>query len=702
VTGKADARGALLWGVAGAAACAAMAPLQPSVLEEGGMLHLAQRMNGGERLFVDLLSVTGPVPYVLLSLLFRVFGEEVYTARLALAALHGLSTAAAFDIARRGRAGALAHGAAALWASAPILLFPSYSIYFYATVAVHVALLATWTALRAPASLGWALAAGAGAAVVALSKQTLGVALAAGFLVAVPLAAAPGRRLRQALGVAAGGAGLALVSVAYYTARGELAALVENLVRVPLSYTASYVSPLPNLWPPGRFVGATLSLAGIYLPNVYIVSPEAMGSHGPPAWLVALTQLLFALPFAALAATAWLAWRRRLEPCAGLHAALLFALATNLFPRSDWGHLVVSLPAAGVQLLLLTAPRLPAARRAVAAWWVVLPLAVGALVLGVGLHRWAWPEGFGPRVPQRQVGGRDPELGAAGAAAFLSEHVEPGEAIFVARSEPLIYFATGTTNPTPYSGVVPALREEQERTILAALRSLRFVVMSDYDSPTWVVYREELPHVQAYLERHFRVAAPFARSPRRPVYVLERGPDRGRLAIDLAERAGRARRWTRDAGGRLVASVSPVPRLATTRHQRPLGFRTAARGGGLDFDLEVPEGGVFLGAGGEWAVRSDAGLHVQTRPGRLVASLRPPGGRFEELASLPVGSYEEPTWREVSADLARFAGQAVTLRLELRTGSGGRDGGGLAWWGSPRIVVPPGRGAVRTSPPPAP
>lgn len=703
MTGKADARGALLWAVAGAAACAAMAPLQPSVLEEGGMLHLAQRMNAGERLFVDLLSVTGPVPYELLSLLFRLFGEEVYTARLALAVLHGMSTAAVFDLARRAQAGALAHAAAAVWASAPVLLFPSYSIYFYSTLAVHAALLATWTALRAPVSLAWAVTAGAGAAVVALTKQTLGAALAAAFLVAVPLAAAPGRRLRQALGVAAGGALLALVTLASYAARGELAAVVRNLVSVPLSYTTSYASPFPNLWPPGRFAGETLPLAGIYLPNAYLVSPAAMAGQGLPAWLVGLTQLLFALPFLALAATGWLAWRRRLGPCAGLHGALLFALATNLIPRADWGHLVVSLPAAVVQLLLVAARLLPAARRAAAAWLVALPLGLGALTLGVGLHRWAWPEAFGPRVPQRQVGGGNPELGAAGAAAFLSRHVEPGEAIFVARSEPLVYFATGTRNPTPYSGVVPALHEEQERSILAALPSLRFVVMSDYDSPTWVVYREELPRVQAYLERHFRVVEPFAHSLRRSVYVLERGPDRGRLAIDLAARADdRARRWTREAGGRRVASRQPVPRLATTLHQRPLGFRTGAAGGGIDFELEIPAGAVFLGAAGERAVRSDAGLHVQTQPGRLVASLRAAGSGFEELAALPVGAYEDPTWREVSVDLSRFAGQAVTLRLELQVRPGARDREGLAWWGSPRIVVPPGRGARPASSPRAP
>jgi len=53
----------LLWALLGAVACAAMIPLEPSLLEEGMILHVAQRLVAGELLFRDIASYTGPLPF---------------------------------------------------------------------------------------------------------------------------------------------------------------------------------------------------------------------------------------------------------------------------------------------------------------------------------------------------------------------------------------------------------------------------------------------------------------------------------------------------------------------------------------------------------------------------------------------------------------------------------------------------------------
>ena len=63
----------------------------------------------------------------------------------------------------------------------------------------------------------------------------------------------------------------------------------------------------------------------------------------------------------------------------------------------------------------------------------------------------------------------------------LRRHTRPHEAIFVARQEPLVFFATDTRNPTPFEGVLPGLREWQEPLILEALADVHFAVMSDID-----------------------------------------------------------------------------------------------------------------------------------------------------------------------------------------------------------------------------
>jgi hypothetical protein len=68
-----------------------MIPLEPNLLEEGIALHLAQRMLQGEHLFRDLASFTGPLPFELLALLFRAFGDDIFVARGAVALMQGVA-----------------------------------------------------------------------------------------------------------------------------------------------------------------------------------------------------------------------------------------------------------------------------------------------------------------------------------------------------------------------------------------------------------------------------------------------------------------------------------------------------------------------------------------------------------------------------------------------------------------------------------
>ena len=75
-------RGAVVWALAGFAAGVSMLPLEPSLGEEGGMIHLAQRLLDGERLYRDIFWFTGPLPFDVLALLFRIFGEEIGVAGL--------------------------------------------------------------------------------------------------------------------------------------------------------------------------------------------------------------------------------------------------------------------------------------------------------------------------------------------------------------------------------------------------------------------------------------------------------------------------------------------------------------------------------------------------------------------------------------------------------------------------------------------
>ena len=701
---------AWLWGAAGAGACLSLAWLEPNMVEEGLVVHVAQRLVRGEHLYRDVVFFTGPLPFELLGALFRAFGEEIAVGRAAQAAAQGAATAATWALARRAGAGPLAHLAAALVAAAPALFFPLFSIFYYTPLAFSLGTLAAWAAARAVASNGFAALAGVLVAAVALCKQTLGVALAASLFACVVAGAPVAVRRARASSMALAAAAVAAGTLAFYAARGDLGARGRCLVSVPLSLGDNYRSPFINLWPPGQLAPEIAAQKVLYLPNLWLLR------HGvfayPTTSIVLATQLLYALPILALLSTALARVAAPLPLAVGCNAALLFALTTNLVPRTDWGHLVYALPSAGVQLVLLAGAVLHAGgrsgRRGLALAAAACSLALGGTVFAI--TRWlqaeAGRESWGPRIPLRPVSlvYRLPSVPRV--VHFLRQRIRPGEPIFVARAEPLLYFATDATNPTPYGGVLPVLNDEQEEHILAALPRVRYVVMSDVDQPSWTYYADELPRVQEQLERHYEIPPYFPLDDASWLVVLERGRDRGATAIDLIALRPRARAFVRDAPGEERDEARLPPRLVAHHNRRPLAVRLGRFGGGLDYELELPASARFDAGVGFRGMASQEALHGHPRRSRMRVLLRRPGGSFEELVSARIDDSREAgrAWTPLEGDLSAWGGERVTLRLELVPEVPIDDGADLVWWGSPRVALPPEGAAAEPggdAPPPA-
>jgi hypothetical protein len=680
---------ALPWALLGATVCSLMIPLEPNLLEEGLIVHVAQRMVGGERLYRDIASFTGPFPFELLAVLFRIFGEEIAVGRGALVVFHGLACASIYGVALRAGAGPLAHAAAACVASAPVLLFPLFSLFFHTTLAFELCLIAAYPAVRGVHSARWALAAGIAVACAALCKQTVGALLAAGLLAGVAAVAPPGRRIRQALALALGGALVAGLTLALYGARGDLLPLWRSLVTLPLSFDESFSAPYMNFWPPGEFGQAVRPNKGLYLPSLYTLTSGIF--QDVPRWVVLVTQLLYGLPIVALAATGIRRAAGPLPAAAWIHTAVLVALTANLFPRTDWGHLVFVVPPALVQLLLLARKPQRAsggsrvAPRAAAA--LVLVLAAGTAIAGLMIYDLSEPSKLGVRVPQRPVTAQIRSRSLARTIQYLQRHTRPGDPIFVARAEPLLYFATGTRNPTPYSGIIPGIRAEQEIAILAALQGVRFVVMSDIDQPLFLYYRDELPAVQAHLERYFRVPGDFPVGKYSWLTVLQRGRDRGATAIDLVEAQKDARAWIRDRNGAEGPPPRTAPKLATKFNRRPLTVLLGSMGGGIDFEIEIPPDAVFEADIGIEGLVGIDDLYEQAEQSRLEVSVAREGSSFEKLASAHVVSTGR-RWRPLHLDLSAYGGERVILRLELLPDAP-LEPDLVAFWGSPRIALRP-------------
>jgi hypothetical protein len=685
--------GALGWAAVGLASCLLVAPFEPNLLEEGVLLHVAQRLAQGERLYRDVLAFTGPLPFQLLALLFRVFGEEVWVGRAATAVLHAAASGASFWIAQR--AGALAHPAAAACALAPLLLFPLFGIYFYTTIAFHLSVLAVAAAaVGSPRSI---FAAGLGVAAVALCKQSIGLALTAS--VGLALCAGDGgrERLRRLAAFVAGGAALTIATLAAFALAGTLPDAIQALWLLPASFDETFASPFPNLWPPGTLAPEIEANRAFYLPYFYTLVVGLF--EDPAARTVLATQLLYALPLAGLALTLLRRVRGPLPRGAWLAAALLFTWVANLFPRADWGHLVHVLPPALLQLCVVLAPaaggRAARIGSAAAGGALTLALLAGAGAAAREIGASADAAVLSARVPLRPVslGLRGPPV--RNVIDFLRRNTRPGEAVFVARAEPLLYFATDTRNPTPYPGVIPGMREEQSRRIVEALHRTRWVVMSDIDSDAMTYYRDELPAVEAELERYYRIPEALRAGEVYWLVVLERGPDRGPTAIDLIEHASHARPFVRSRSGELSDGPRFSDRLATRYNRRPLGFELGERGGGLDFELTVPANAVFQADAGLWMASGREAFH-RLPPGSLVRVSIARDGAFTTLAETPVVTREVDfrRWHALEADLAAYAGQRVTLRLELITERIPAPGD-IGYLGSPRIALRPERAPGR-------
>jgi hypothetical protein len=682
---------AWVWAAASMVSVGLVMGLEPNLLEEGLVVHIAQRVAQGEHLYRDIVYFTGPLPFELLGLLFRIFGEDMLVVRLALFPLIGLATGTTYAIARRAGAGPLAHVAAAVWASMPALGFPLFHIYFYTTVAAYLMPAVGYAALRGLESARWAAAAGVGIAALALSKQAFGLALA---LVLVPtlFALLPReRRMRTTGACIAGGVAVAALAFGFYVLRGELGAFVHALAQLPFELEGSFNVPYLNLWPPGVLESYIQGNSPLYMPNLMFYREGLLTEYDVDSIL--LTQLFYALPFLALGATLL---RRLQGPLPGgvwIHAAVLVAFWTNVYPRGDWGHVVFALPAAVVQLLLLVPVHWkpgPTGRRALVAASVLLcvGLYTSTVVVGTWLNTVARRFHYGQRVPLFPVSPSYRMRTIPDVIAYLTRRIYPGEEIYIARQEPLLYFATGTKNPTSFPGMMLAMRERQDREVLDALARIRFVIMSDIDQPLYHYYADEMVAVQDYLERHYRVPYDFEIDDQSWLLVLERGPDRGPTYFDFIKNKDSARFWTRDAQGRIHYGPDQTPKLPVRQVRRPFGLSLDAGGGGADFELVLPPRAAFQASLGVPGMTSIENIHPHPGGARHALSIARKGEPFKTLATVRLSDYHEDEWRrwrDFNVDLSEYAGQAVTLRLEIIAESPA-IANEIAWFGSPRLI----------------
>ena len=147
------------------------------------------------------------------------------------------------------------------------------------------------------------------------------------------------------------------------------------------------------------------------------------------------------------------------------------------------------------------------------------------------------------------------------------------------------------------------------------------------------------------------------------------------------------------AEAQLASSASEVASAFEIVEQvNPQLAGNLAAEGVIDFDVDVPEGAVFLADVGLRALQGedDPHPHPHAERSRLAVSVarRDRFHRLEEARVL-TGEHKGTWWTPLEVDLSDYGGERVTLRLELIPDAP-VEPGRMAFWGSPRIALASG------------
>ena len=370
-----------------------------NLLDEGFVLHVAERVLQGQVPYRDFFTQLTPGAFLALAGVFAVTGPSVIAGRWVTVALGLLITLLLYRCARRLASrptAALAALAFPVWGIGQGWFYPNYSWFaLAASVGALDCLLCAVSAgtyqgphvrqqatgrpdhagrrsndgaagfanshlgTRRSALVPWAAAAGVLCGLAAFCKQNMGLYVLVALLGALLLAGPTGwrRRLLGAAVMAFAALPVPLALVAWLAANGALAAFYRDAVVIPLTvFPREMAAPYPPFWPPWPLPG----------------DPPGQG-----AWAFRLVCLLPPLPYGLALANLLLTstiHRRSLAPGrrAACAAWLAFGLAiwATAFPRADFDHVQVALgPAFVIGAAMFESAGRVAARRRVWRLW---------------------------------------------------------------------------------------------------------------------------------------------------------------------------------------------------------------------------------------------------------------------------------------------------------------------------------------------
>ena len=521
-----------------------------SMLDEGTIVHIADRLASGEVLYRDVATGVMPGSYYFHALLFLVFGRSLLVGRLFMILLFALASAGVFLLSRgvTGRTTALAAAVSFSALSVYHWRFPGYSPLAICLVFLALAAARAFLDTR---RRKWLLLTGLGLGATLLVKQNYGALASLG--VAFGLAAgAPNirRGLRDVAITAVTAAMPVALTAGLFATAGAAAEFWYFTVGVPLQIPSTVFT---RAWPPlfGEPDARLLRDIVYYLPFEELALELREWLHAHIWFSMAIIRVTYYLPplFLLAVGLAWLRRRRRwardsdLRPdearelaTGALYLGTSVFLILGVFPRVDTHHLLMVLAPSFVLGAWFAGPKpRPFIRRgAVLLASALLILSVLSQIAAIAdVHPEQVRDAFldHPRAriwaERWQVAEIQRKLGQ------IEERVAEGEPIFVAPAAPMYYFLANRPNPTGYPLILPGALDEEDVVRTLELSPVRYALISDIAFESFP-FQYVAPRVWDYLKHHFRPAdgAGWDVAPHAP-YLHVRGPRAELAAIEL-------------------------------------------------------------------------------------------------------------------------------------------------------------------------
>jgi 4-amino-4-deoxy-L-arabinose transferase-like glycosyltransferase len=675
-----------------------------SACDEGSILQIADDLLRGRHLYGEAVHYAFPGIFYLTAMAFALFGTSVETARFLAISLFAVTCGLAYLIARWWYTGRAALVVVLLFLIYRVWAYPHWQMLSYSTLAVMLALLATWILgeglARAPK---WPLGlAGAVAGLALFSKQDSGaVTLAAlGLTLLVCRPAANGVRMQRVVMFTAGsGLVLGTGAVAIWWA-GFGPDMIREAILAPL-YAAGHFDHArrPALWPLFAQDSEIRRDLFSYFPSILVdlyrgaIVGSALYQRTPVIDLV--LKLVYHLPWmlVGVAVLPTAIWLRRCPTDVGAQRILLVALLASGFLTAfnrphDWVHLLVLYPAT-----LLLAAGLYARLRVPRVLTTMLVIGVAVVALGSAIMATRLlrlysaavntPRGVVYVLPQ-QAEGLANILGTLAAGS----HSTPLAAL---PYHPLLNFLgarPGATrfylvwpverNPHRDDEVIKDLEAQPDADVVYSLNQYaRFPRLAAY-----------APKLFDYLVDHFAIDRTFGGNLLGFTFFLLRrtqpqagesllGDALSHARVEVESRGQPARAVVGEERDELVVeSVWPFERVV--RVALPPDRRLT-----VSYRMTPAPGERFETS---YGVNPEHLTALVLPSLRFTVEVRAADGEHQMMVAdvVPGDARAERSWRDTSVDLSRWAGQSIDLVLGVTASSEGPAD--LAGWGAPRIV----------------